>query len=108
MSYQDLDLVIFKHILTSKKNALEFVHDCNEKLFAVDAWRFAKLILDYTRVYKEIPTRKVINERIKTQKSESLHKYVNQLWDDIDNTTIDEKEYKHDLEKIKNRFTEKA
>lgn len=107
MTYQDLDLIILKHILTSKKNALEFVHDCNEKLFAVDAWRFAKLILDYTRLYKEIPTRKVINERIKSQKSESLHKYVNQLWDDIDNINIDEKEYKHDLEKIKNRFTEK-
>jgi len=107
MSYQELDLVIFKHILSSKKNALEFVHDCSEKLFSTDAWRFAKLVLDYTRVYKEIPTRKVIIERAKSQKSESLNKYINQLWDDIENTKIDEKEYKHDLEKIKNRFTEK-
>lgn len=107
MSYQELDLVILHHILSSKKNALEFVHDCNEKLFATDAWRFAKLILDYVRVYKEIPTRKVILERVKSQKSESLNKYVNQLWDDIESTKIDEKEYKHDLEKIKSRFTEK-
>lgn len=107
MTYQELDLVLFKHILSSKKNALEFVHDCNEKLFTTDAWRFAKLILDYIRVYKEVPTRKVIIERAKVQKSESLNKYVNQLWDDIDNAKIDEKEYKHDLEKIKNRFTEK-
>lgn len=107
MSYQELDLIVLKHILTNKKNALEFVHDCNEKLFAVDAWRFAKLILDYIRVYKELPTRKVINERIKVQKNDALIKYVNQLWDDIDKVDVDEKEYKHELEKLKNRFTEK-
>jgi len=107
MAIQELDLVILKHILSSKKNALEFAHDCSEKLFVIDAWRFAKLILDYIKTYKEIPTRKVINERIQNQKSESLNKYINQLWDDIDNTKIDEREYKHNLEKLKNRFAEK-
>jgi replicative DNA helicase len=107
MTYQELDLIIFKHILSSKKNALDFVHDSGEKLFMPDAWRFAKIILDYIKVYKEIPTRKVINERLKPQKNESLLNYVNQLWDDIDNVKVDDKEYKHDIEKIKNRFTER-
>ncbi len=105
MQVQELDLVILKHILSSKKNALEFIHDSDEKIFMPDAWRFSKLILDYMRLYKEIPTRKVINERNK--KSEALLKYVNKLWDDIDATKINEAEYKHDLEKIKNRFAER-
>lgn len=107
MNYQDLDLIILKHILTNKKNALEFIHECDEKLFMSDAWKFAKIILDYVKVYKEIPTQKVINERIKAQKNEPLLKYVNQLWGEVEKIKIDEKEYKHDLEKIKVRFTEK-
>jgi len=105
MTYQELDLIILKHILFNKKNALEFIHDCNEKIFVPDIWRFAKIILDYVRIYKEIPTRKVINERNK--KNETLINYINQIWDDLDKINIDEKEYKHDLEKIKNRFVEK-
>lgn len=107
MNYQELDLIIFKHILSSKKNALEFVHDSSEKIFMPDAWRFAKIVLDYIKIYKEIPTRKVINERLKAQKNDSLVNYVNQLWDDVEKVKIDDKEYKHDLEKIKNRFTER-
>lgn len=107
MSYQELDLIVLKHIITNKKNALEFIHDSSEKLFQPDVWRFAKLITDYIKVYKEIPTRKVISERIQSQKSETLNKYVNQLWDDITNVSCNSNEYKHDLEKLKNRFTEK-
>lgn len=107
MSYQELDLVVLKHILTNKKNALEFIHDGNEKIFAQDAWRFAKIIIDYLKTYKELPTRKVINERLKSQKNEAVFNYVNKIWDNIESVKIDEKEYKHDLEKIKTRFTER-
>jgi replicative DNA helicase len=107
MSCQELDLIILKHILTSKKNALEFTHECNEKLFAPDTWRFTKLILDYIKLYKELPTRKVINERLKASKNDTFLSYVNKIWDDVEGVHIDEKEYKHDLEKIKNRFTER-
>src|SRR5271165_4779545 len=101
MNMQELDLVIIKHILSNKKNALEFVHECNEKIFSPDCWRFIKIILDHIRVYKEIPTRKIISE--KNKHNETLLKYINQLWDNIDDISIDEKEYKYDLEKIKNR-----
>lgn len=106
MKYQELDLVVLKHILNSKKNALDFVSGCDEKLFHTDAWRFTKVIIDYIRVYKEIPTRKVITERIRGQKNEHLLKYINQVWDDVDKVQINEVEYKHQLEKLKNRFTE--
>ena len=59
------------------------------------------------KAYKEIPTRKVIGEKIKSQKNESLAKYINNVWDDVEKTKVDEKEYQHDLEKLKNRFMER-
>ena len=42
----DLDLSILKTILTNRKYALEFAHDCNEKLFDSNVWRFAKLVIE--------------------------------------------------------------
>lgn len=107
MSYQELDLAVLKHILTNKKNALDFIHDCHEKVFTPDAWRFAKVVTDYVRVTRELPTRKVILERAKNQNNESFVKYINQIWDDLDKININEKEFKHELDKIKNRFSEK-
>ncbi len=106
MSCPELDLVILKHITTSKKNALEFIHEGSEKLFKPEAWRFVKLITDYIRLYKEAPTKKVILEKIQSQKSETLNKYVSQLWDDIDKANCNIAEYKYDIEKLKNRFSE--
>lgn len=105
MNYQQLDLIILKHILSHKNHALQFLNDGDEKLFHHDIWRFSKLILDYIKTYKEIPTRKIISEQ--NQKNESLVKYINIIFDDIEKIQIDIREFKYDLEKIKNRYTEK-
>ncbi len=107
MNYQEIDLVILKNLISSKRYALEFIQESNEKLFSPDLWRFTKIILDYIRVYKEVPTRRIIIERNKSSKNEALTTYINQIWDFLDKIDIDEKEYKHHLEKIKNRFAEK-
>lgn len=105
MNYQDLDLVLLKHIISSKRNALEFLHDGDEKLFSSDAWRFVKIILSHVKSYKDVPTQKIINEQIGN--NEALLKYVNTIWEDVNKISADSREYKHDLAKIKNRFTEK-
>lgn len=105
MNYQDLDLIVLKHILTSKKHALEFVSESNEKIFSADIWRFTKIILDYIRLYRELPTRNVINEKNKT--NNTLVKYINTIWDDVEKVNIDEREYKHNLEKLRNKFAER-
>lgn len=105
MNLQELDLVILKHLVSSKTNAADFTQGCDEKVLSSDAWRFTKLLLDYVRIYKETPTRKVMCER--AQNSEHLVKYLNQMWDDLDKVQIKEAEYKHDLEKLKTRFTER-
>src|ERR1700722_8555702 len=106
MDFNELDLVILKTILTNRKYSLEFVHECNEKIFSKDLWRFAKLIIDYIRVYKDVPTKRVILERVKANKNEALAEYASQVFSKLDSIRYDDKEYKHDLEKIKNRFAE--
>lgn len=106
MDFNELDLVILKTLLTNRKYSLEFVHECNEKIFSKDLWRFAKLIIDYIRIYKDVPTKRVILERIRANKNEALAEYAIQVFNKLDTIQYDDREYKHDLEKIKTRFSE--
>jgi replicative DNA helicase len=107
MNIDTLDLSIIKTILTNRKYALEFVHDCNERLFSSDLWRFAKIVIDYVKLYKEVATKRVILEKVKSQKNDALVKYVEELFTKIEAHQYDDKEYKHDLEKLKKRYSEK-
>lgn len=107
MDYNELDLSILKAIISNRKYSLEFVHECNEKLFSPDLWRFAKIIIDYIRIYKEVPTKRVILERVKSLKNDTLLEHVNTVFTRVENFNYDDKEYKHDLEKLKSRFSEK-
>ena len=102
-----LDLSILKVILTNKKYSLEFIHQCNEKIFITDLWRFAKINIDYIRVYKNLPTKRVMLEKLKAQKNDSLINYFETIWDKVDSFKYDEKDFAYDLEKIKIRFSEK-
>src|SRR5271165_612334 len=103
----DLDLSILKTILTNRKYALEFAHDCNEKLFDTSAWRFAKLVIEYTKTYKECATKRVLIERIDPSKNKAFAEHTEQLFDKVMAFNYDDKEYKHDLAKIKKRYSEK-
>jgi replicative DNA helicase len=103
----DLDFAILKVLISNKKYALQFAHECNEKLFDMAFWRFSKLILDYIRVYKDIPTKRVITEQVKNQKNEALLEHIASLYTKVEAYQYDDREYKHDLEKIKKRFAEK-
>jgi len=103
----ELDLNILKTLLTNRKYALEFVHESNEKLFVADLWRFAKEVIDYIKVYHNVPTRRVLLERVKSRKSDALYKSISDILDKLDTVVYDDKDYQHDLEKIKTRFSEK-
>lgn len=107
MNIDTLDLSIIKTLLTNRKYALEFVHDCNEKLFCADLWRFAKIVIDYVKIYKECITHRVMIEKVKSQKNAALEKYVEEVFAKIEAHQYDNKEYKHDLEKLKKRYSEK-
>ena len=101
----NLDLCILKSIINSKKLGLEFCHDCSEKLFAPDLWRFSKAVMDYLRVYKTPPTKRTLIEQVK--KNESLVKLFSETFDKIMAVEYNEKEYAFDLARLKDRYSEK-
>jgi replicative DNA helicase len=102
-----LDLSILKVLLTNKKYALEFVSQCSEKLFEPDFVRFAKVVIDYIKSIKDIPTERVISEKIKSIGNTAFTNQAATILTAIGNHKYDDREFKHDLETIKNRFAER-
>lgn len=104
---QNLDLVILKTLVTNKKHALDFVNECDIKLFSPEVFHFADLAIGYIRTYKDLPTQRVMVERLSKGKNEQLIERVNKVWEQIEKTDYNDREYKHDLGVMKKRFAEK-
>ena len=103
MNY-NLDLVILKTLITNKKYALDFVNECDTKLFSSDVWNFANIIVNHIKTYKNLPTLRVLTEKTK---GDRLIENIKSIWGQLEEIKYDDKEYHHDLEKIKKRFAEK-
>lgn len=97
-----LDISILKTILNNRKAGLEFAQENSEKLLNADLWKFARLVIDYIKVYKEVPTKSVLIE--KCNKNETLIGYVDKTFNKIDAAKNNEKEFKFELEKLKRRY----
>jgi len=107
MNLPELDLIILKNLVTTKKHALEFANECDTKLFSTEAWNIANIIIGYVKTYKDIPTLKVIIERLSKGNNAKQIEYVKLIWDQLDKTVVKEIEFKHELDKFKNRFAER-
>ncbi|CAB4196523.1 DnaB Replicative DNA helicase [uncultured Caudovirales phage] len=103
----NIDLVILKSLITNKKNALDFANECDSKLFAPEVWNFANLIISYIKTFKDIPTLRVIIEKLSKGNNDKLIDSITKTWNSLDDIKIDDREFKHDLEKLKKRFAEK-
>lgn len=103
----NLDLVILKVLISNKKYALEFVNEYDAKLFSPEVWNFANVIINYIKNYKELPTLRIISERLNKGNNSKLLENINKIWEQINSVVYDDKEYLHDLEKLKKRFAEK-
>ena len=103
----ELDMMILKVLVSHKKHALDFANEYDTKLFSSEVWNFANLAVNYTRTYKELPTKRVMIEKLSKGNNEKLIEYINKIWTLLDNINYDIKEYKHDLDKIKKRYAEK-
>jgi replicative DNA helicase len=103
----NLDLSILKSITSNKKHALDFANEFDSKLFGPDAWNFANLVIGYIKTYKDVPTLRVITEKLAKGNNEKLTENVRKTWDQLDAITYDDREFKHDLDKLKKRFAEK-
>lgn len=103
----DLDFVILKTLVTNKKHALDFVNECDPKLFSPEVWNFANMACGYIRTYKELPTQRVMVEKLAKGNNEKLIEHVKKMWEQLGNVEYNDREYKHDLEKLKKRYAEK-
>lgn len=103
----ELDLSILKTLVTNKKHALDFVNECDDKLFSTELWNFANLTVSYIRTYKDLPTLRVMIERLSKGNNEKMMEMVKRVWGQLEQVTVDDKEYKYDLEKLKKRYAEK-
>jgi replicative DNA helicase len=106
-AFDDLDLNILKVLTTNKKHALDFVSECDPKLFSADTWNFANILFNYLRTYKELPTLRVLTEKLSKGNNDKLIEHVTKVWAQLERLNYNDKEYKHDLERIKKRFAEK-
>ena len=107
MSYSELDLFILKTLITNKKNALEFVSEQDSKLFSPEVWNFANIVIGYVKTFKEVPTLRVITEKLEKGNNAKLLENVKDIWSNLENLQYNDVEYKHDLQKLKQRFAEK-
>lgn len=104
MSYSDLDLNILKTLISNKKYAVEFSNECSANIFDSDLWNFATIVLGYIKNYKELPTQRVIADKLSQGKNDKTIEYVNSIWKKLDDHKYDDKEYKFDLDKLKKRY----
>lgn len=103
MTFTDLDIAVLKVILENKKHALEFSAECEEKVFSNDLRRFGKFVVDYLKVYKDIPTRKVLKD-VYAKNNDSLCRYINDVYDEVDKASLNDREFKHNLNTLKERY----
>jgi replicative DNA helicase len=107
MSFNTLDLAVLKSIITNKKIGLDFANECDPKIFSPEVWNFANLVVNYLRTYKELPTLRVMTEKLSKNNNDKFLESVKTVWTELDKIKVNDQEYKHDLEKIKHRFAEK-
>lgn len=107
MSFDDLEMRVLKTITTNKKFGLDFANEHDPKLFSGELWNFANVVVGYIKTHKDLPTIRVINEKLSKGNNENLLKKINSVWDALQKVQVDDKEYTHDLDKIKKRFAEK-
>jgi replicative DNA helicase len=103
----NLDLSILKYITSNKKHALDFANEFDSKLFGADVWNFANLVIGYIKTYKDVPTLRVITEKLSKGNNDKLIESVRKTWEQLETVNHDDREFRHDLDKLKKRFAEK-
>lgn len=104
----ELDLAVLKGIITNKKHGLDFANESDPKIFSTEMWNFANLVTSYIRTHKELPTLRVVTEKLEKGNNTRLIETIKGIWTQLDNTQVNDREFKHDLSKLKKRFAERT
>ncbi len=107
MNYTDLDLAILKAATTNKRCAVDFVNDCDPKYLSIDFWNFGKMLAGYIKLYKDVPTLRILEDQLTKEKKEKQIEDVRATWKIIQDFTYDDKQFKFDIKKLKARYAEK-
>lgn len=99
-----VDLNILKAISTNKNLAKDFVYECDANVFSTEYFSFAQALLKYISTNKDVPTLRVLEE--KNKKNQKLCETIRNTWNKLDSFEYNEKEFKYDLDKIKERYAE--
>jgi replicative DNA helicase len=93
-----IELVILKHILTNNTSALAFISAAEKpiELFSTDLFLLVKNVIPYIKMYRQIPTLKVLMERSPKTADEIKSKF-----ELVMEQEINEIEFPHDLEMLK-------
>lgn len=102
--FQDQDLRLLKAITSDQRLALDFVNTNDSSLFIGSSRAVGQVVCDYIRAYKTIPTKRVLID--KHQSNNILVNQIESLFDNLQLTNFDSKEYQYDLEKIKQRYVD--
>lgn len=100
-----LDLNILKALISNRMIAMEFSYRYDSDLFHEKLQRFAKIVINYVKVYRSLPSKRTLLERHST---EGIEDYVNFVWDKLENIEYNNEDYPFDLEQLKKRYTEKS
>lgn len=106
---EQLQLEVLKGLVTSKKAALEFVGEIDvtkHNVFSPELWNFANIAVNYIKVYKDIPTLKILIEKSGKANDIKVSDSIKNIWNKIENISFEEKEFKFNVEKLKQKFAE--
>ena len=101
---EEQDLRILKVILSEPILAVDFAGTYDESLFVGDAKRFAKAVISYIKAYKVPPTKRVMMEHFSD--NPGIAEEISTVWDSVQEVEATPLEFKYDLDKVKNRYTE--
>lgn len=104
--YDVLELQVLKGILSNKSDCIEFSFNCSPELFSSGRQLFVKLVIEYAKAYRAVPTRRTLLDR--HGGSPTLQDTIGRVWDELDGLDYNTQELAYDLEELKKLFQRKV
>src|SRR4051812_33938837 len=94
-----IDLNILKSIITDLNIGLDFARNYSSELFDKDHKAFAAFVIDYLKIYRALPTSRVLKDKYSNNDN-----YIDNIFNNIKNYDNDLNEYSYYLDKLKKRY----
>jgi replicative DNA helicase len=102
----DIDYNILKVLVTDQTAGMDFVCNNDVSLFDFAIRDEAKMIFDFVKTYKTVPTKRTLIGRY-AESPQDLER-IDKIWKDIEDHQYNTKEYKFDLDNMKERFKKRS